>query len=52
MGMYGYPQDFPGVTKLINNYIAEIRENVNFRKTSRKEKMVVAFAQTRDKEIS
>ena len=32
MCMDGYPQDLPGVMKLMNNYIAEIRSNRNFKK--------------------
>ena len=32
MGMDGYPQDLPGVIKLLNNYITSSGNNKNLRK--------------------
>ena len=43
MVLDGYPQDLPGVTKLLNNYIAETRKNRNFMRTSRNEQTGVDF---------
>ena len=42
----GYPQDLPGFTKLINNYITESGNKRAFRKTSGEEQTRVAFTQT------
>ena len=41
-----YPQDLPWVMKLMNNYIAESVNNINFRKVYGKYNMGVAFTQT------
>ena len=46
--MDGYPQDLPGVMKLLNKYIVGSGKNRNFRKISGKERTVVAFNQTRE----
>ena len=37
MGMYRYPEELPGVMKLLNDYITESGNNRNFGKTSGKE---------------
>ena len=46
VGMYGHPQDLPGVMKLLNNYVTESGNNRNFKKTSGKEQSIFAFTQT------
>ena len=51
MGMYGYPQELPGVMKLLNNYIAESGDNRKFSKISEKEQTGVAFTQTQEKDF-
>ena len=50
VGTDGYPQDLPGVMKLLNKYITESENNRNFRKASGKEQAGVAFTQTQDKD--
>ena len=37
MGLDGYPQDLPGVTKLPNSYILKRKIKINSRNTSVKE---------------
>ena len=49
MVMDGYPQDLTGTTRLLNNYITEIGNNIKFRKISRKDQMGVSFTQTQEK---
>ena len=46
MGLGGYPQDLPGLMKLLNNYKKEIGKTRNFRKTSLKDKTGIDFTQT------
>ena len=43
MSMNGYPQDLPGVMKLLDIYIAESFNNRNFGKISTNEHTVVVF---------
>ena len=50
MVMGGYPQDLPGVMKLLNNYIAYSVNNRNFSKTSIKYQARVALTQTQCKD--
>ena len=47
-----YPQDLPGSTKLLNNYISESGNTKNLRKISGKEQMGVAFTQTQGKYLT
>ena len=48
--MDGYPQDLPGVVKLLNNYITESVNNRNFRNIFIKDQTMVAFTQTQEKD--
>ena len=47
MGMDGCPQDLPGVTKLVDIYIAESGGSTNFRIIFGNEHTVLAFNQTK-----
>ena len=50
MGMYRYPEELPGVMKLLNDYITESGNNRNFGKTSGKEQTGVDFTHTQEKD--
>ena len=46
-----YPQDLPGVMKLLNNYITESGNSINFRKIFRNEQTGVSFTKTQEKDV-